>query len=210
MRWITVATSRIGSPEHDGSSFPETTSCCGRATRTDRRRGGGVPHRPSGWRRTDPCRGHGHVHRRRRLHGASSSARRPGVGDLLERHNARVRAELRRFGGRETTPPATASSRPSTPRPRLSSAPGRCSGRCAKSDWTSVSACTRASVTSSGKASRPRRPYRREGRVQCRRRRGPVSQTVKDLVAGSGIEFQDRGSHELKGVPGEWRLYSVI
>jgi len=37
-----------------------------------------------------------------------------------------------------------------------------------------------------------------------------VSQTVKDLVAGSGIEFQDRGSHELKGVPGEWGLYSVI
>ena len=37
-----------------------------------------------------------------------------------------------------------------------------------------------------------------------------VSQTVKDLVAGSGIEFQDRGLHELKGVPGEWRLYSVI
>jgi class 3 adenylate cyclase len=36
-----------------------------------------------------------------------------------------------------------------------------------------------------------------------------VSQTVKDLVAGSGIEFQDRGGAELKGVPGEWRLYSV-
>jgi class 3 adenylate cyclase len=36
-----------------------------------------------------------------------------------------------------------------------------------------------------------------------------VSQTVKDLVAGSGIEFRDRGVHELKGVPGEWRLYSV-
>jgi pimeloyl-ACP methyl ester carboxylesterase/class 3 adenylate cyclase len=36
-----------------------------------------------------------------------------------------------------------------------------------------------------------------------------VSQTVKDLVAGSGIEFLDRGSAELKGVPGEWRLYSV-
>jgi pimeloyl-ACP methyl ester carboxylesterase len=36
-----------------------------------------------------------------------------------------------------------------------------------------------------------------------------VSQTVKDLVAGSGIEFEDRGSHELKGVPGEWRLYAV-
>ena len=36
-----------------------------------------------------------------------------------------------------------------------------------------------------------------------------VSQTVKDLVAGSGFEFIDRGSHELKGVPGSWRLYSV-
>jgi class 3 adenylate cyclase len=36
-----------------------------------------------------------------------------------------------------------------------------------------------------------------------------VSSTVKDLVAGSGIEFEDRGSHELKGVPGEWRLYAV-
>jgi class 3 adenylate cyclase/pimeloyl-ACP methyl ester carboxylesterase len=36
-----------------------------------------------------------------------------------------------------------------------------------------------------------------------------VSRTVKDLVAGSGIEFHDRGDHELKGIPGEWRLYSV-
>ncbi len=36
-----------------------------------------------------------------------------------------------------------------------------------------------------------------------------ISSTVKDLVAGSGIEFEDRGDHELKGVPGEWRLYVV-
>jgi len=36
-----------------------------------------------------------------------------------------------------------------------------------------------------------------------------VSQTVKDLVAGSGIEFAERGTHELKGVPGEWRLFAV-
>jgi class 3 adenylate cyclase len=36
-----------------------------------------------------------------------------------------------------------------------------------------------------------------------------VSSTVKDLVAGSGIDFEDRGIHELKGVPGEWRLYAV-
>jgi class 3 adenylate cyclase len=36
-----------------------------------------------------------------------------------------------------------------------------------------------------------------------------VSSTVKDLVAGSGIQFEDRGEHELKGV-GAWRLYSVV
>lgn len=36
-----------------------------------------------------------------------------------------------------------------------------------------------------------------------------VSSTVKDLVAGSGIEFEDRGERELKGVPGEWHLFAV-
>jgi class 3 adenylate cyclase len=36
-----------------------------------------------------------------------------------------------------------------------------------------------------------------------------VSSTVKDLVAGSGLEFEDRGEHELKGVPGAWRLFGV-
>jgi class 3 adenylate cyclase len=37
-----------------------------------------------------------------------------------------------------------------------------------------------------------------------------VSQTVKDLVAGSGLAFDDRGMAELKGVPGEWHLYVVV
>ncbi len=36
-----------------------------------------------------------------------------------------------------------------------------------------------------------------------------VSSTVKDLVAGSGLRFSDRGVHTLKGVPGEWRLFAV-
>jgi class 3 adenylate cyclase len=36
-----------------------------------------------------------------------------------------------------------------------------------------------------------------------------ASSTVKDLVTGSGIKFEDRGSHELKGVPDEWRIYAV-
>ncbi len=36
-----------------------------------------------------------------------------------------------------------------------------------------------------------------------------VSSTVKDLVAGSGITFDDRGAHELKGIDGAWQLYAV-
>lgn len=37
-----------------------------------------------------------------------------------------------------------------------------------------------------------------------------VSQTVKDLVAGSGLAFEDRGEHELKGVPDRWKLYRAL
>jgi class 3 adenylate cyclase len=36
-----------------------------------------------------------------------------------------------------------------------------------------------------------------------------VSSTVKDLVAGSGLRFEDRSTHDLRGVPGEWRLFAV-
>jgi class 3 adenylate cyclase/pimeloyl-ACP methyl ester carboxylesterase len=36
-----------------------------------------------------------------------------------------------------------------------------------------------------------------------------VSSTLRDLVIGSGLEFEERGAHELKGVPGEWRLFAV-
>ena len=36
-----------------------------------------------------------------------------------------------------------------------------------------------------------------------------VSSTVKDLVAGSGIAFSERGEHELKGIPDTWRLFAV-
>jgi class 3 adenylate cyclase len=37
-----------------------------------------------------------------------------------------------------------------------------------------------------------------------------VSQTVKDLVAGSGLTFEDAGKRELKGVPERWRLYRAV
>jgi len=37
-----------------------------------------------------------------------------------------------------------------------------------------------------------------------------VSRTVKDLVAGSGLEFEERGEHSLKGVPDRWQLFRVL
>jgi class 3 adenylate cyclase len=37
-----------------------------------------------------------------------------------------------------------------------------------------------------------------------------VSSTVKDLVAGSGLTFHDRGTHTLRGVPDDWRLFAVV
>jgi class 3 adenylate cyclase len=37
-----------------------------------------------------------------------------------------------------------------------------------------------------------------------------VSSTLRDLVIGSGLQFDDRGIHELKGVPGEWKLFAVV
>jgi len=37
-----------------------------------------------------------------------------------------------------------------------------------------------------------------------------VSSTVKDLTAGSGLEFESAGQHELKGIPGTWHLFRVV
>ena len=45
-------------------------------------------------------------------------------------------------------------------------------------------------------------------------RKGPnevlVSSTLRDLVIGSGLEFEELGSHQLKGVPGEWQISAVV
>lgn len=37
-----------------------------------------------------------------------------------------------------------------------------------------------------------------------------VSQTVKDMLTGSGFTFEDAGEHDLKGVPDRWRIYRVV
>lgn len=80
--------------------------------------------------------------------------------------------------------------------------------------WPTCStATTRAcelSSTGSG-AAKSRRSGMASWRVSALAGPGEVvvSSTVKDLVVGSTIEFSERGEHELKGVPGAWRLYAV-
>ena len=83
-----------------------------------------------------------------------------------------------------------------------------------KARTSSVSRCVRGSTQASARSSARRSPGSRSSPALASRRsphpaRSLVSSTVKDLVAGSGFVFEDRGEHDLKGVPGAWRLYAV-
>jgi len=130
--------------------------------------------------------------------------------DLLERHNGVVRRELDRFRGRE-----------------LSTAGD---GFLATFDGPARAVACAVSIRDAARAlglqirfglhtgelelvgSEIRGIAVHTGaRVAAKAGPGEVlaSSTVKDLVAGSGLEFEDRGSHQLRGVPGEWHLYAV-
>jgi pimeloyl-ACP methyl ester carboxylesterase len=130
--------------------------------------------------------------------------------DLLERHHERVRMELVRYRGHELDTAGDGF---------LASFDGPARAiRCAQAAVASVKElgidiraglhtgeCELLGDKLSGIA------VHTGARVAAQARPGEVlvSSTVKDLVAGSGIEFVDRGSTTLKGVPGEWRLYTV-
>jgi class 3 adenylate cyclase len=131
--------------------------------------------------------------------------------DLLERHNARVKAELRRFDGREidTAGDGFLAS-------FVSPASAISCARAVIGSMHEIGVELRIGLHS-GEFDVVGDKLRGMGvhigaRVASKAGAGEtlVSQTVKDLVAGSGIEFRDRGLHELKGVPGAWHLYSVI
>jgi class 3 adenylate cyclase/pimeloyl-ACP methyl ester carboxylesterase len=144
-----------------------------------------------------------------------STARAVELGDrgwreLLERHHALVRRQLVRFRGQEVDTagdgffasfdgPARAircacQIADSVSELDLEIRAGLHTGECELVDGkvAGIAVHTGARVAS----------YAKPGEVL-------VSQTVKDLVAGSGLSFDDRGTYELKDVPGEWRLYSV-
>jgi len=130
--------------------------------------------------------------------------------DLLNSHDAMVRRQLERFGGREVKAtgdgflatfdgPARAIRCASAIRDgaqrlgivvRMGLHTGECEIR--GSDLGGISVHVASHVAS---LAGPSEVF--------------VSRTVTDLVAGSGIEFVDRGTHQLKGVPGEWRLFAA-
>jgi class 3 adenylate cyclase len=130
--------------------------------------------------------------------------------ELLERHNMLVRRELLRFRGREIDTsgdgffvtfdgPARAircacAIVDGLRELGLSIRAGLHTGECEMADGkvTGIAVHTGARVAAQASAAEVL-----------------VSNTVKDLVAGSGIEFMDRGVHKLKGIPGEWRLFAV-
>jgi pimeloyl-ACP methyl ester carboxylesterase len=144
-----------------------------------------------------------------------STTRAVALGDrawreLLERHNEIVRAELARWQGREVDTagdgffaafdgPARAvrcacSIVDAVHELGLDLRAGVHTGECERSNGAlrGIAVHTAARVA-----------------AQASAREVLVSGTVKDLVAGSGLEFEDRGVTELKGIPGEWRLFGV-
>ena len=164
---------------------------------------------PTNGGRHDPF--NGAVHRHRRLDGAPSTPWRPRL-EGSGRAAPRDRSARRLTGGAasRTTPPATASTRPSTAPPGRSTAPRRSAstsddlgieiragvhtGECEVIDGK----CGGIAVTTGARIAALAEPSQ-----------VLVSQTVKDLVAGSGFTFEPAGEHELKGVPDRWRLFSA-
>ena len=131
--------------------------------------------------------------------------------DLLQRHHTIVRRELARFQGRELDTagdgffasfdgPARAVQAASSIRDALlpleiQIRSGLHTGECEVSDGkiAGIAVSIGARIAS----------LARPGEVL-------VSSTVKDLVAGSGLRFEDRGDHNLKGIPEPWRLFAVV
>ena len=130
--------------------------------------------------------------------------------DLLEQHHASVRRELVRFDGQEVDTAGDGFF-------ATFDGPARAI-RCAQSIVASVSPLgleVRAGLhtgeveVADGKVAGIAVNIGARVAAQAESGEVLVSGTVRDLVAGSGLEFEDRGMSSLKGIPGEWRLYAV-
>ena len=130
--------------------------------------------------------------------------------ELLAEHHRVVRAELERHRGRSCASRATGRCRRSTGR-RARSPAQRASGDALAPLGVEIRAGLHTGEIELAETGVEGIAVHIGARVASLAAPGEVlvSSTVKDLVVGSGIEFADRGRHELKGVPGEWQLYAV-
>jgi class 3 adenylate cyclase/TolB-like protein len=131
--------------------------------------------------------------------------------DLLERHHAAVRRELARFGGREV---GTAGDGFVAAFDRPEEAV-RCAlevRRAVAALGLEVRAGLHAGEVQAVAESLGGIAVHIGARIAALAAPGEIlaSGTVRDLVAGSGLEFRDRGTHPLRGVPGEWRVFAVV
>jgi class 3 adenylate cyclase len=144
-----------------------------------------------------------------------STERAAAMGDrewreLLERHHRLLRAALDRYGGREVHTAgdgflATFDS------PRRAIECARAAGQSVRTIGLEIRAGVHTGEVELSGGDVQGIAVHIGARVSALAGPGEVlaSSTVKDLVAGSGIGFEDRGTHALKGVPGEWHLFAV-
>jgi class 3 adenylate cyclase len=145
--------------------------------------------------------------------GSTDTAARIGDQDwreLLGRHNRILRASLARFGGREVHTAgdgflATFDS------PRHAIECARAAGESVRAIGLEIRAGVHTGEIELSEGDVQGIAVHIGARISALAGAGEVfvSSTVKDLVAGSGIGFEDRGEHQLKGVPGEWRVFAV-
>ena len=184
----------------------------GRRHRADARRDRGVRHRRPRRLRRRTCAHHNRFHRHRRLDPARRRTRRPPVARPARqprphrppraRAVPRPRGEHRR---RRIRRDVHQSQRGASTAPRRSSTPSaRSASRCG---WAFTPARSRCAAPTS-------RAWRCTSARASRALAGPsevlVSSTVREIVTGSRRSFTERGEHELKGVPGRWRVYALV
>jgi class 3 adenylate cyclase len=131
--------------------------------------------------------------------------------DVLERHHRLLRAELHRFGGHEVHTAgdgflATFDS------PRRAIECARAAALAIGSIGLEIRAGVHTGEVELSDGEVQGLAVHIGARISALAGAGQVfvSSTVKDLVVGAGIAFDDRGEHDLKGVPGGWRVYEVV
>ena len=132
-----------------------------------------------------------------------------GWRDLVERTMRRLAPFPNVTAAGRSTPPATSSSLPSTGRRGRTLCPGGGRGGASARDRDPSGGTYWRGRDDREQGGRHRGQHRRSDRRASSGLRGARLANVKDLVAGSRLEFEDRGEHALRGIPGTWRVHAA-